>query len=63
MIVTELPVDYFQDPLKYFARMREKRPVTPVTMPEGNRAWMITRYARCVPRSPTRGWPRTGSAS
>lgn len=45
MIVTELPVDYFQDPLKYFARMREKRPVTPVTMPEGNRAWMITRYA------------------
>src|SRR4029077_20255289 len=25
--------------------MREKAPVTPVTMPEGNRAWMITRYA------------------
>lgn len=44
VIVTELPVDYFQDPLKYFARMRDKRPVTAVTMPEGNRAWMITRY-------------------
>ena len=25
--------------------MRAKGPVTPVTMPEGNRAWMITRYA------------------
>jgi cytochrome P450 len=43
--VTELPGDYFQNPLAYFARMRAKGPVTPVTMPEGNRAWMITRYA------------------
>src|SRR5215469_4131724 len=41
----QLPVDYFQEPLKYFARMRAKAPVTAVRMPEGNRAWMITRYA------------------
>jgi cytochrome P450 len=45
VIVTELPADYFQDPLAYFARMRAEGPVTPVRMPEGNRAWMITRYA------------------
>jgi cytochrome P450 len=42
---SQLPADYFQEPLKYFARMRAKAPVTPVTMPEGNRAWMVTRYA------------------
>lgn len=35
---------YFQDPLSVFARMREKRAVTPVITPEGQRAWMITRY-------------------
>ena len=29
----------------YFARMREEGPVTPVMMPEGNRAWLVTRYA------------------
>ena len=40
-----LPPDYFQNPLTYFARMRGKRPVTPVTLPEGNRVWMVTRYA------------------
>ena len=41
----QLPADYFQEPLKYFARMRAKAPATPVRMPEGNRAWMVTRYA------------------
>ena len=40
----ELPSGYFQDPLAYFARMRAKGPVTPVRMPEGFRAWMITGY-------------------
>jgi cytochrome P450 len=42
---SQLPADYFQNPLAYYARMRAKGPVTPVRMPEGNRAWMITRYA------------------
>ncbi|HJZ60127.1 MAG TPA: cytochrome P450, partial [Gemmataceae bacterium] len=41
----QLGADYFQDPLGYFARMREQAPVTPVTMPEGGRAWLVTRYA------------------
>ena len=35
---------YFQDPLGVFARMRAKAPVTPVITPEGQRAWLITRY-------------------
>jgi cytochrome P450 len=35
---------YFQDPLGVFARMREKSPVTSVITPEGQRAWLITRY-------------------
>jgi cytochrome P450 len=37
--------DYYQRPLAYFARMREEGPVTPVTMPWGERAWLVTRYA------------------
>jgi cytochrome P450 len=41
---TQLGADYFQDPLSYFARMRAEGPVRPVTMPEGNRAWLVTRY-------------------
>jgi cytochrome P450 len=40
----QLGAGYFQDPLSYFARMRAEGPVTPVTMPEGNRAWLITGY-------------------
>jgi cytochrome P450 len=36
--------DYFQDPQKYFARLREKRPVAPVDLPGGRRAWLVTRY-------------------
>jgi cytochrome P450 len=35
---------YFQDPLSVFARMREGSPVTSVITPEGQRAWLITRY-------------------
>jgi cytochrome P450 len=35
---------YFQDPLSVFARMRETSPVTSVITPEGQRAWLITRY-------------------
>jgi len=37
--------DYFQDPLGFFARIREQGPVVPVTMPEGGQYWLITRYA------------------
>jgi cytochrome P450 len=36
--------DYFQDPLKYFSRLREKRPVTPVDLPGRRREWLVTRY-------------------
>src|ERR1700689_4161242 len=35
---------YFQDPLSVFARMREESPVTSVITPEGQGAWLITRY-------------------
>ena len=37
--------DYFQRPLAYLGRMREEGPVTPVVLPHGDRAWMVTRYA------------------
>jgi cytochrome P450 len=40
----QLSDGYFQDPHSYFARMREKEPVTEVKLPEGGRVWMITRY-------------------
>ena len=40
----QLGANYFQDPLSYFARMRAEGAVTPVTMPEGNRSWLVTRY-------------------
>ena len=35
---------YFQDPQGVFARLRESAPATPVIMPEGGRAWLVTRY-------------------
>jgi len=41
----QLGAGYFQDPLAYFNRMREEGPVTPVVLPHGDRAWMVTRYA------------------
>lgn len=43
-----LPLDedsYYQDPVGFFARLRESRPVAPVRMPEYGRVWIITRYA------------------
>jgi cytochrome P450 len=36
--------EYFQNPLGVYARLRDSRPVTPVTMPEGGRQWLVTRY-------------------
>ena len=36
---------YYQDPLGFFARLRESRPVAPVRMPDYGRAWIVTRYA------------------
>ena len=36
---------YYQDPLGFFARLRESRPVAPVRMAGYGRAWIVTRYA------------------
>jgi cytochrome P450 len=36
---------YYQDPLGFFARLRESWPVAPVRMPGYGRAWIVTRYA------------------
>ena len=36
---------YYRDPLGFFARLRESRPVAPVLMPAYGRAWIVTRYA------------------
>jgi len=35
---------YYQDPLAYYARLRESRPVAQVILPDGGRAWLVTRY-------------------
>jgi cytochrome P450 len=46
--VEPVPLDedsYYQDPMGFFARLRESRPVAPVRMPGYGRAWMVTRYA------------------
>ena len=43
-----VPLDedsYYQDPVGFFARLRESRPVAPVRMPGYGRAWIVTRYA------------------
>jgi cytochrome P450 len=43
-----VPLDedsYYQDPVGFFARLRESRPVAPVRMPDYGRAWIVTRYA------------------
>ncbi len=43
-----VPLDedsYYQDPMGFFARLRESRPVATVRMPDYGRAWIITRYA------------------
>ena len=36
--------DFYQNPHAYFARMREERPVAPARLPNGERAWLVTRY-------------------
>jgi cytochrome P450 len=36
---------YSQDPVGFFAQLRESRPVAPVRMPGYGRAWIVTRYA------------------
>jgi len=55
---------YYQDPLGFFARLRESRPVAPVPMPGYGRGWIVTRYAdvRAVLADPrlakdVRRWP------
>jgi cytochrome P450 len=58
---------YYRDPLEFFARLRESRPVAPVPMPGYGRVWMVTRYAdvRTVLTDPrlardVRRWPGGG---
>ena len=58
--VTDFGDSYFQDPLAVFARLRDSRPVTPVTMPDGGRQWLVTRYEDVRSALATRGSPRTG---
>ncbi|MGH3170152.1 MAG: cytochrome P450 family protein [Trebonia sp.] len=41
----ELGDAFFQDPQDVFARLRASGPATPVVMPDGGRAWLVTRYA------------------
>jgi cytochrome P450 len=43
--VERLGADYFQDPYSVHARLRAKRPVTPVIMPGGVPVWLVTGYA------------------
>jgi cytochrome P450 len=43
--VEHLGADYYQDPDSVHARLRAQRPVTPVIMPSGNPAWLVTGYA------------------
>jgi len=40
-----LGADYFADPYSVHARLRARRPVTPVVLPGGPGAWLITGYA------------------
>lgn len=40
----KLGPEYFEDPHPTHARLRTEGPVVPVEMPDGYRAWMITRY-------------------
>lgn len=46
--IQPVPLDedtYYQDPVGFFARLRESRPVAPVRMPGYGRMWVVTRYA------------------
>ena len=38
---------YYQDPLGFFARLRESRPVAPVRIPGYGRAWIVTATRTC----------------
>jgi cytochrome P450 len=40
-----LGADFYQDPLAHFALMRNEGPVTPAFLPNGDRVWLVTRYA------------------
>jgi cytochrome P450 len=40
-----LGTDYFQDPMSYFSRMRADGLPRNVVLPDGSRAWLVTRYA------------------
>src|SRR6516164_693273 len=45
-VATErLGADYFADPYAVHARLRARRPVTPVVLPGGTGTWLITGYA------------------
>ena len=67
--VERLGADYFQDPYSVHARLRARRPVTPVIMPGGATVWLVTGYAEARaaladPRMSKRmpGWhPEPGS--
>jgi len=43
--VERLGADYFQDPHSVHARLQAQRPVSPVIMPGGTPAWLVTGYA------------------
>ena len=45
MAVEYLGAEYFQDPYSVHARLRAERPVSPVVMPGGTPAWLVTGYA------------------
>ena len=45
MAVEHLGSEYFQDPYSVHARLRAQRPVSPVIMPGGTPAWLVTGYA------------------
>ena len=45
MAVEHLGAEYFQDPYSVHARLRAQRPVSPVIMPGGTPAWLVTGYA------------------
>ena len=45
LAVERLGADYFADPYSVHARLRARRPVTPVVLPGGMGTWLITGYA------------------
>ena len=45
LAVERLGADYFADPYSVHARLRARRPVTPVVLPGGMGSWLITGYA------------------